>query len=56
MPGTAAKGEALLFVDGLRMDLAQRWRELLGAEGAQVKLAWRWSGFPTVTATCKPLV
>ena len=23
--------------------------------GAKVAFGWRWSGFPTVTATCKPL-
>lgn len=55
-PGTEAKGEVLLFVDGLRLDLARRLADLLAAEGAQVKLSWRWSGFPTVTATCKPLL
>jgi hypothetical protein len=48
-------GAVLLFVDGLRMDLAQRLMGLLQARGASAKLAHRWSGFPTVTATCKPL-
>ncbi len=56
VPGTETRGEALLFVDGLRLDLARRLADLLGNEGAQVKLSWRWSGFPTVTATCKPLL
>jgi hypothetical protein len=49
-PGT------LLFVDGLRIDLAHQLIELLRAEGAQIDVGWTWSGFPTVTATCKPLV
>ena len=45
----------ILFIDGLRMDLAHRLSELLAAEGASAPVGWRWSGFPTVTATCKPL-
>jgi len=45
----------LIFVDGLRMDVAHRLAELLRARGASAQLTWRWSGFPTVTATCKPL-
>mgnify|MGYP001806582155 FL=1 len=46
----------LLFVDGLRMDLAQDLVRVLSEEGLRVDLQWCWSGFPTVTATCKPLV
>ncbi|OJF91481.1 hypothetical protein AX761_22355 [Rhizobium sp. 58] len=46
----------ILFVDGFRMDLAHNLVELLKSEGLSVKLDWTWSGFPTVTATCKPLV
>ena len=46
----------ILFVDGLRMDLARELVGLLMAEGLTVKLGWAWSGFPTVTATCKPMV
>ena len=48
--------DTLLFVDGLRMDLAHQLVQLLRAEGAQIAVGWTWSGFPTVTATCKPLV
>jgi hypothetical protein len=48
--------ETLLFVDGLRMDLAHQLARLLQADGAQANISWSWSGFPTVTATCKPLV
>lgn len=47
--------DAILFVDGLRMDLAQRLAALLRSAGAKVDVSWRWTGFPTVTATCKPL-
>jgi hypothetical protein len=46
---------ALLFVDGLRMDLAQQLGALLRAQGARVQVSCVWSGFPTVTATCKGL-
>lgn len=46
---------ALLFVDGLRMDLAHRLAARLRDAGARVSAEWRWSGFPTATATCKPL-
>ncbi len=57
IPPTREPGEAdtLLFVDGLRMDLAQHLAEMLRRAGAAVDLSWRWTGFPTVTATCKPL-
>jgi integrase len=46
----------ILFVDGLRMDLAKELVRRLEAEGLKIKLGWSWSGFPTVTATCKPMV
>jgi hypothetical protein len=55
VPGAAPEADTLLFVDGLRMDLAHRLMDLIEAEGAHAKLGWCWSGFPTVTATCKPL-
>ena len=45
----------LLFVDGLRFDLAAALRERLEAQQLKVALNWCWSGWPTVTATCKPL-
>ncbi len=47
---------SILFVDGLRMDLARELVRSLEAEGMTVTLRWVWSGFPTVTGTCKPLV
>jgi hypothetical protein len=50
-----AAADVVLFVDGLRMDLAQRLAALLRDAGASVDVTWRWAGFPTVTATCKPL-
>ncbi len=45
----------LMFVDGLRMDVARRLSGILQGQGATVEFDWRWSGFPSVTATCKPL-
>ena len=46
-------GRALLFVDGLRLDLAKDVAERLQAAGAQVELTTRWAPLPTVTATAK---
>jgi hypothetical protein len=54
-PPTPPARAALLFVDGLRMDLAQQLGALLRAQGATVQVSCAWSGFPTVTATCKGL-
>ena len=53
---TAEPGECLLFVDGLRFDVAQRLlgkaheRQLAATEG------YRWSPVPSVTPTAKPAV
>ena len=53
---TADPGECLLFVDGLRFDVAQRLlaraheRQLATTEG------YRWSPVPSVTPTAKPAV
>jgi hypothetical protein len=55
-PPTPPKRAAMLFVDGLRMDLAQQLAALLRAKGATATVGYIWSGFPTTTATCKPLV
>lgn len=54
-PKAPPSRSVLLFVDGLRMDLAQQLASLLRAQGAAVELSHQWSGFPTVTATCKAL-
>jgi hypothetical protein len=54
-PAAQPDCDAVLFVDGLRMDLAQRLATVLRDAGARVEFGWRWTGFPTVTATCKPL-
>ena len=55
-PDADPEAKTILFVDGLRMDLARELARRLEAEGVKVSLDWMWSGFPTVTATCKPLV
>jgi hypothetical protein len=54
-PHKPPKRAALLFVDGLRMDLAQQLGALLRAKGATATVGCTWSGFPTITATCKGL-
>lgn len=51
-----ASVDAVVFVDGLRFDLARRLMDKLAGLGAKATLEWRWSGFPTSTASCKPLV
>ena len=55
-PDAEPEATTILFVDGLRMDLARELVCRLQAEGVKVSLDWMWSGFPTVTATCKPMV
>ena len=55
----AVEGEddgCLLFVDGLRFDLAQRLAERLEGRGFRVDLGRRWAALPTVTGTGKPAV
>lgn len=48
--------ECILFVDGLRLDLAKRVSEMLAAAGYDVEERTVWSALPTVTATGKPAV
>jgi hypothetical protein len=49
-------GSCILFVDGLRFDLAQRLKEMLANRGCQVEEIINWAALPTVTATGKPAV
>ena len=49
-------GECLLFVDGLRFDLARRLTESLEMEGMSVNVGTRYAALPSVTATAKPAV
>ena len=53
---TAADDECLLFVDGLRFDLAQRLAARLEGRDCRVEIGQRWAALPTVTATAKPAV
>ena len=46
----------LVFVDGLRFDLAQRLAERLEGRGYRVEQRRRWAALPTVTGTGKPAV
>jgi len=50
------KGTCLMFVDGLRMDLAQWLSEALIRRGMRTDVGWRLAALPTVTATAKPAV
>lgn len=54
-PAKPEETDAILFIDGLRMDVAHRLKAIIEGAGAEVMLGWRWTGFPSVTATCKPL-
>jgi hypothetical protein len=52
---TLAEAETcLLFVDGLRLDLAAKLAALLEERSMKVTLGWRMAALPTVTATAKP--
>jgi len=52
-PETVAEGGCLLFVDGLRLDLGERLRGWLEADGLNVDLSWRFAAQPSVTSTAK---
>jgi hypothetical protein len=52
----AAEGECLLFVDGLRIDLARRLAGQLEQRNLTLDFQTRFSALPTVTATAKPAV
>ena len=47
-------GSLFLFVDGLRLDIAQRLVDMMTGCGWEVNLTTRWVGLPTITATAKP--
>lgn len=46
----------IVFVDGLRYDVAQVLAERLEGRGCRVTIRARWAALPTVTATGKPAV
>ncbi len=49
-------GEAVVFIDGLRLDVAHLLAERLRGGGAAVNVAVGFSALPTVTQTAKPVV
>jgi hypothetical protein len=49
-------GECILFVDGLRFDVARQLVELLSQRGHQIEERLCWAALPTVTGTGKPAV
>ena len=53
-PVEAEEGMCLLFVDGLRYELARSLADLLEARGFGTDLRHRWAALPTLTATGKP--
>ncbi len=48
--------EAVVFVDGLRFDCAKVLSQKLSAAGFSTEEKSRWTGLPTITATCKPIL
>ena len=52
----AADGRVVLFVDGLRFDLARQLVQRLSSAGFEAAVEWDWAAIPSVTPTCKPAV
>lgn len=52
-PVTAIEGRLILFVDGLRFDLAQYLINQLSFMGYQTEMSWDWSPIPSITQTAK---
>lgn len=55
-PFTAASGECVLFVDGLRVDTARRLSAILTESACGVTETLNWTALPSVTATGKAAV
>lgn len=53
---TYKEGECILFVDGLRFDMAKRLVKLMSERGYCVEEKYNWAALPSVTATGKPSV
>lgn len=53
---SSPQGEVVLFVDGLRFDVARRLAILLAAKKCVIEEQSYWAALPTVTATGKPAV
>ena len=55
-PPEVTSGTCLLFVDGLRFDVARRLGSMLEQQGAEVEVQPHLTALPSVTATAKPAV
>jgi hypothetical protein len=55
-PVESKPGDCLLFVDGLRLDLAKQLNDDLEQTGYQVSLTTRHAALPPITSTAKPVV
>ena len=55
-PPEVANGTCLLFVDGLRFDLAHRLGTILEQKRIEVEVEPRLTALPSVTATAKPAI
>ena len=55
-PEVSKPGTCILFMDGLRLDLANRMETRLKFQGFSVESTTRWAALPSVTATAKPAV
>ena len=55
-PQEVTDGTCLLFVDGLRLDLAHRLGTMLEQQGIEVEVEPRLTALPSVTATAKPAI
>ena len=55
-PPNVADGTCLLFVDGLRFDLAHRLGTMLESKGIEVEVEPRLTALPSVTDTAKPAI
>ena len=55
-PPEVAEGTCILFVDGLRFDLAQRLGTMLKEKGIKIEVEARLTALPSVTATAKPAI
>lgn len=47
------EGTCVMFVDGLRYDIAQRVAQFLAGNGLEVDASWQLASLPTITATAK---
>ena len=55
-PAKMEPGTCVLFLDGLRLDLAKRLEGRLEAKGLEIATTVGWTALPSVTATAKPAV